>query len=78
MLDARVHQGKFAEDYVRALASAAGLIVFKDDVDDDGIDFGFRHHGPAGLVSSPAIEVQVKSSIRPRYSGASRSAPDCA
>ncbi|RBQ17114.1 DUF4365 domain-containing protein [Spongiactinospora rosea] len=61
MLDQRNHQGKFAEDYVRALASAAGLIVYKDDIDHDGIDFGFRYPGRAGHIASPAIEVQVKS-----------------
>jgi hypothetical protein len=38
MLDANQHQGKFGEDYVRVLASAAGLIVLKDDLDTDGID----------------------------------------
>ncbi|MDX6281510.1 MAG: hypothetical protein QOH03_2581, partial [Kribbellaceae bacterium] len=27
MLDALVHQGKFGEDYVRVLASAAGLLI---------------------------------------------------
>ena len=32
MLDAKQHQGKFGEDYVRVLASAAGLIVLKDDL----------------------------------------------
>jgi len=36
MLDAKQHQGKFGEDYVRVLASAAGLIVLKDDLDTDG------------------------------------------
>ncbi|MGA4991376.1 hypothetical protein ACWCOT_35780 [Nonomuraea bangladeshensis] len=33
MLDQRNHQGKFAEDYVRVLASAAGLLVYQDDLD---------------------------------------------
>lgn len=69
MLDSRNHQGKFAEDYVRALASAAGLIVYKDDLDYDGIDFGFRFPGRSGHVASPAIEVQVKSWSKPVYVG---------
>jgi hypothetical protein len=63
------HQGKFAEDYVRALASAAGLLVYKDDVDHDGVDLGFRYPGKAAHVSSPAIEVQVKSWSSPVYDG---------
>lgn len=65
MLDPRNHQGKFAEDYVRALASAAGLLVYKDDLDHDGIDFGFRYPGRTGYIASPAIEVQVKSLSTP-------------
>lgn len=66
MLDSQNHQGKFGQDYVRALASAAGLIVFGYDLDIDGVDLGFRLPGPVGHVVSPAIEVQVKSWSRPR------------
>ena len=61
MLDQRNHQGKFAEDYVRVMASAAGLLVYQHDLDYDGIDLGFRFPGRGGRVASPAIEVQVKS-----------------
>ncbi|MGW0194826.1 DUF4365 domain-containing protein [Nonomuraea sp. NPDC003201] len=69
VLDQRNHQGKFAEDYVRVLASAAGLLVYKDDLDHDGIDLGFRYAGRAGYISSPAIEVQVKSWSKPLSKG---------
>ncbi len=69
MLEARNRQGKFAEDYVRVLASAAGLLVYKDDLDHDGIDLGLRFPGRLGAVSSPAIEVQVKSCTDPGHSG---------
>ncbi|WP_308104649.1 DUF4365 domain-containing protein [Actinocorallia sp. API 0066] len=62
-------QGKFAEDYVRVVASAAGLLVYKYDLDVDGIDLGFRYSGRVGMVASPAIEVQVKSWSRPRVEG---------
>lgn len=61
MLDAKQHQGKFGEDYVRVLASAAGLIVLKDDLDVDGIDLGFRATGQYGLVYSPTVEAQIKT-----------------
>ncbi len=61
MLDANQHQGKFGEDYVRVLASAAGLLVLKDDLDVDGIDLGFRATGRPGRVCSPMIEAQVKT-----------------
>jgi hypothetical protein len=61
MLDAKQHQGKFGEDYVRVLASAAGLIVLKDDLDADGVDLGFRATGRYGRVYSPTIEAQIKT-----------------
>jgi hypothetical protein len=61
MLDANQHQGRFGEDYVRVLASAAGLIVLKDDLDTDEIDLGFRATGRCGRVYSPTIEAQIKT-----------------
>ena len=68
MLDANQHQGKFGEDYVRVLASAAGLLVMKDDLDVDGIDLGFRATGQHGRVSSPTIEAQIKTWSAPSVS----------
>ena len=65
MLDDNNHQGKFGEDYVRVLASAAGLIVWKADLDVDGVDLLLRLPDHA----FPAIDVQVKSWSRPRRSG---------
>lgn len=65
MLHANVHQGKFGEDYVRVLASAAGLIIAQADVDVDGVDFTFRYAGRVGNTASPGIDVQVKSWSRP-------------
>src|SRR5687768_12754289 len=70
MLDAKQHQGKFGEDYVRVLASAAGLIVLIDDLDVDGIDLGFRATDRYGRVYSPTSEAQIKTwSAPPRSSG---------
>ena len=69
MLDARNHQGKFGADYVRVLASAAGLIVYTPDLDYDGVDFLLRRPSPVGSAASPGIDVQVKSWSRPRQSG---------
>jgi Domain of unknown function (DUF4365) len=68
MLDAKQHQGKFGEDYVRVLASAAGLIVLKDDLDTDGVDLGFRATGRYGRVYSPTIEAQIKTWSAPSIS----------
>jgi hypothetical protein len=71
MLDTKQHQGKFGEDYVRALASAAGLIVLKEDIDSDGIDLGFRATGQYGRVYSPTIEAQIKTWSTPSGSAGS-------
>lgn len=68
MLDAKQHQGKFGEDYIRVLASAAGLLVLKDDLDVDGIDLGFRATGRYGHVYSPTIEAQIKTWSTPSIS----------
>jgi hypothetical protein len=69
VLDAHNHQGKFGQDYIRALASAAGLLVFQYDLDRVGIDLGFRFPGQPGGLTSPAIEVQVKTSSKPNMIG---------
>jgi hypothetical protein len=66
MLDARAHQGKFGEDYVRVLASAAGLLVSKDDVDHDGVDLCIKLPGRSAFAWSPRIDVQVKTTSRPK------------
>jgi hypothetical protein len=70
VLEALNHQGKFGEDYVRALASAAGLLTYDFDLDHDGIDLGIRFPGRVNGVGSPGVEVQIKSSsqraIRPK------------
>ncbi|MEU4220883.1 DUF4365 domain-containing protein [Actinoplanes sp. NPDC026623] len=61
MLDPKQHQGKFGEDYVRVLASAAGLVVTKEDIDADGIDLGFKSVGTCARTYSPTIEAQIKT-----------------
>ena len=69
MLDANNHQGKFGQDYIRVLASAAGLLVWTPDLDYDGIDLGIRWPGRSGTAASPAIDAQVKSWSNPRKAG---------
>lgn len=69
VLDANNHQGKFGQDYIRVLASAAGLLVYTPDLDYDGIDLGIRWPGRTGTAASPAIDAQVKSWSSPRKSG---------
>jgi len=65
VLDVNNLQGKFGEDCVRVLASAAGLIVYKADLDVDGVDLLLRWPDH----TFPAIDVQVKSWSRPKRSG---------
>jgi hypothetical protein len=69
VLDANNHQGKFGQDYIRVLASAAGLIVWTPDLDRDGVDIGIRWPGQAGAAAFPAIDAQVKSWSNPRQVG---------
>lgn len=61
MLEARNHQGKFGADYIRVLASAAGLIWAEDDVDLDGVDLCIKLPGRTPRGFSPRIDVQVKT-----------------
>lgn len=61
MLDARNHQGKFGADYVRVLASAAGLLWAADDIDMDGVDLCVKLPGRTRSGFSPRIDVQVKT-----------------
>jgi Domain of unknown function (DUF4365) len=62
----RARQGQFGEDYVRVLATAAGLTVAKCDLDVDGIDLQLTLPDDVGSVRSPRIEVQVKTASRLR------------
>jgi hypothetical protein len=62
----RAHQGQFGEDYVRVLASAAGLTVSKCDLDVDGVDLQITLPDDVASVRSPRIEVQVKTTSRLR------------
>jgi Domain of unknown function (DUF4365) len=55
------HQGYFGECFVRVLASAAGLIAGKQDVDVTGVDFTIDYPGKRGTTRYPKIEAQVKS-----------------
>ncbi|HEX3780801.1 MAG TPA: DUF4365 domain-containing protein [Pseudonocardiaceae bacterium] len=61
VLDPRNHQGKFGADYIRVLASAAGLVWAEDDVDLDGIDLCIKLPGRTPRGFSPRIDVQVKT-----------------
>lgn len=71
MLEGKNHQGLFGEDYVRVLASAAGLVATKVGLDYDGVDFFVRWPGRIGTAASPGIDVQVKSWSKRRISGGS-------
>ena len=60
-LDRNQHQGLFGESFVRVLASAAGLIVSRAELDVAGDDFTISHKGVLGATRHPKIDVQVKS-----------------
>lgn len=65
-LDPNQHQGLFGESFVRVLASAAGLIVARAELDVTGDDFTISHKGLLGDTRHPKIDVQVKSWSRRR------------
>ncbi|MFD3706935.1 DUF4365 domain-containing protein [Nocardia sp. NPDC058658] len=67
VLDPHHHQGKFGHDYIRVLASAAGLVWSTDDIDVDGVDLTIKQPGRTRYGYSPQIEVQIKTVSRPKY-----------
>ncbi|WP_069166937.1 DUF4365 domain-containing protein [Nocardia altamirensis] len=68
MLDQNNHQGKFGADYIRVLASAAGLLWSQDDVDLDTVDLCLKLPGRTPRGFSPRIDVQVKTVRNPEAS----------
>ncbi|GAA3669800.1 hypothetical protein C8D88_102731 [Lentzea atacamensis] len=56
---------ELAREYVRALATAAGLHVSACDAARDGVDFGFRF--PSAVF--PAVEARVVWTAKPRGDG---------
>ncbi|MBN9758723.1 MULTISPECIES: DUF4365 domain-containing protein [unclassified Pseudonocardia] len=66
MLDPNNHRGSFGEAYVRVLAAAAGLTVYKDELDRDGIDLGVRMPAP-GPGFARAVEMQIKTTASPSW-----------
>lgn len=60
-LQVDVWQGKYAEDLVRAVASAAGLTTARRDLDVDGVDLNIGYPGKLRGTGFPCIEVQIKS-----------------
>jgi hypothetical protein len=51
--------------YLHAVASASGYACYSPSVDDDSIDRGLAARGGVlGILQSPRIEVQLKSTVR--------------
>ncbi|MGH4015122.1 MAG: DUF4365 domain-containing protein [Pseudonocardiaceae bacterium] len=63
-LDPNQHQGLFGESFVRVLASAAGLVVARAELDVTGDDFTISHKGVIAGTRHPKVDVQVKSWAR--------------
>jgi hypothetical protein len=74
-LDPRQHQGLFGETFVRALASAAGLVVAKAELDVTGEDFTISCKGVVAGKRHPKIDVQIKSWSSPAGAGTTWSYP---
>jgi hypothetical protein len=61
------HQGDYGEQFVEALAIAAGLDVSKTRYRDRrGVDWTLQHPARYGSTRFPSIEAQVKSWSRPK------------
>lgn len=63
------HQGLFGETFIRALASAAGLIVTRVDLDVTGEDFTITGKGVLAGKRHPKIDMQIKSWSNPAERG---------
>jgi len=64
---------QFSFAYVRSVAAAARVNVYKLDVDDDSIDIGFATKITSGCPSRPRLEAQLKcSAVIPEKNGVFR------
>jgi hypothetical protein len=53
---------QFSVAYVRAVAAAAGVNIYKPEVDDDSVDIGFCTKIVRERVQRPIVEAQLKCS----------------
>lgn len=60
-------QAEFSHAYVRAIAHAAGFFVHEANraLDADGVDLTLLAKGAGGVVRSPRLDVQLKSTAQP-------------
>ncbi len=58
-------QSEFGVAYVRAVAHAAGFFTQEANrlLDGDGVDLTVFQRGPGGVVRSPRLDLQVKTTI---------------
>ena len=66
--DQENHQGYFGECFIRVLASAAGLIAGKQDVDITGVDLSITSPGTFGTIRFPMTKTPTKTWRKPRGS----------
>lgn len=60
-MDLSQQKEQFGSTYVRAIASVAGYSIYRPDVDDDSVDLGIAARGLAGVIRSPRLELQLKT-----------------
>jgi hypothetical protein len=56
---------QFSLAYVRAVAAAAGVNIYRPEVDADSVDIGFAIRSVCGQPQSPRVEAQVKATSQP-------------
>lgn len=63
-MDLNRQKEEFSNAFIQAVASAAGYSVTRPSVDDDSVDWMVAQAGGEGLIRSPRLELQLKSSSR--------------
>lgn len=55
---------QFSIAYVRAIASVAGFVISRQEVDEDSVDLTMSARGTSGTYRSPKLDIQLKCTAR--------------
>jgi len=63
-MDLNQQKAQFSIAYAHAVATVAGLKVFRCDVDDESVDITLGQSGGGGTIRSPRLDIQLKCTER--------------
>ncbi len=63
-MDINQQKQQFSNTYLQAITTVAGYSLYKPFVDDDSVDWGIAAKGGEGIVRSPRLELQLKSTSK--------------